>query len=234
MGTIGGQASGDFRLSQGALRILYSMVKDSISSLAADGFTQSNPNIIVTASAKSTTLPSNVKKGVLGGSVAFTRPDVGSNSVGGAVQVSSAYVKNTRPLGLFINDSLGNSFENTPAVASGKCPFLRGGAVGVKIFETQVQTTLGAAQGIAPLTSGKSVGNSVGDALVYSVGDILYGSVNGFLTNVWQDSYEAAWIEANLLGSNATHVTEADVTRMGTVISPSDATLAEMFLELNF
>lgn len=233
MGSIGGQASGDFRLSQGALRILYSLIKDTIPTLAADGFTQNNPNVVVTASAKSTTLPSNVKKGVLGGSVAFIRPDIGGNTIGGAVQVASAYVKNTRPLGLFINDSLGNSNENTPGVASGKGPFLRGGSCGVKIYETQVQTVLGATVGIAPITAGKSVGNSVGDALTYSVGDILYASVNGFLTNVWQDSYEAAWLDANSLGSAAAgHPVEGDVTRMGTVLSPSDSTSTEMFLSL--
>jgi len=232
MGTIGGQASGDFRLSQGALRILYSLIKDTIPSLAPDGLTQNNPNVVTTTSAKSTTLPSNVKKGVLGGSVAFIRPDIGPNVVGGAVQVASAYVKNTRPLGLFINDALGNAFENTPGIASGKGPFLRGGAGGSKIYETQVQTTLGAAQGIPPATSGKSAGNAVGNALTYSNGDFLYGSVNGLLTNVWQDSYEAAWIQANALGSNATNVTEADVTRMGVVLSVPDSISTEMFFEL--
>ena len=65
MGTIGGQASGDFRQGTSALRILYSLIKDSIPSLAADGFTQSNPSVVVTPSAKSTTLPVSVKKGVL-------------------------------------------------------------------------------------------------------------------------------------------------------------------------
>jgi len=52
MGSIGGQASGDFRLSQGALRILYSITKDSLSSVAADGFTQLNPNVVVATANK--------------------------------------------------------------------------------------------------------------------------------------------------------------------------------------
>jgi hypothetical protein len=73
MGSIGGQASGDFRLSSGALRVLYSVFKDSIPVLASDGFTQNNPNVVTTLPNKSTTIPTNVKKGVLGGSVAFTR-----------------------------------------------------------------------------------------------------------------------------------------------------------------
>jgi hypothetical protein len=219
MGSIGGQASGDFRLSTSALRILYSLVKDSIPSLSADGLTQSNPSVVTTTSAVSTTIPVNVKKGVLGGSVAFVRPDVGENTVGGATLVSSAFVVNTRPLGLFINDSLGNAYENTPGVASGKGPFLRGGACGNKLYETQQQTTLG--------------GGSVGTALTYSVGNRLYASVNGLLTNRWQDSYEAQWITTAATGSGSGFAAiEPDVTKMGVVLAPPDATSSEMFLEL--
>ena len=222
MGTIGGQASGDFKLGQGALRILYSLIKDTIPVLAADGFTQSNPNVVTTTSAISSTIPTSVKKGVLGGSVAFIRPDQTiPNAIGGAVLVSSAYVARTRPVGLFINDALGNAYENTPAVASGKCPFLRGGAVGVKIYETAVQTTLGS--------------GVVGTGLSYNVGDILYASVNGYLTNRWQDSYEAQWITTAATGSGtAGAAIEPDVTRMGVVLSPVDSVSTEMFLELYF
>lgn len=210
---IGGQASGDFRLSQGALRVLYSLIKDTIPVLAADGFTQSNPNVVTAGANKSTTIPTNVKKGVLGGSVAFTRPDVGANTVGGAVLVASAYVAKTRPLGLFLNDAAGNAFENTPAVASGKAPFIRGGAVGTKLYETQQQ-----------------VGGST--ALTYSIGDFVYASVNGYLTNKFQDSYEYQWIN-NVSGSGSGNACiEPDVTRMGVVLAPPDANNAELFVEL--
>jgi len=210
---IGGQASGDFRLSQGALRVLYSLIKDTIPVLAADGFTQSNPNVVTTTANKSTTIPVNVKKGILGGSVAFTRPDVGANTVGGAVLVSSAYVARTRPLGLFLNDAAGNAFENTPAVASGKAPFVRGGAVGTKLYETQVQ-----------------IGAST--ALQYFVGDRLYASVNGYLTNRWQDSYEAQWITVTGGATSSGNAAEYDITCMGIVLAPPDANNAELFLEL--
>jgi len=222
MGTVGGQASGDFRLGTSALRILYSLIKDSIPSLAADGFTQSNPSVVTTPSAKSTTIPATVKKGVLGGTVAFVRPDIGANAVGGAALVSAAYVAKTRPLGLFINDSLGNAYENTPGVASGKAPFLRGGSCGVKLYETQIQTTVG--------------GGVVGNALTaYSVGDRLYASVNGLLTNRWQDSYETQWITTAASGSGgAGAAIEPDVTCMGIVLSPSDSNSSEMFFELKF
>lgn len=229
MGSIGGQASGDFKLSSSSLRILYSLIKDSITTLSPDGFTQSNPNVVTTASAKSTTIPVNVKKGVLSGSVAFTRPDIGENTVGGAVLVSSAYVVNTRPLGLFINDAAGNSYENTPGPASGKGPFLRGGAAGNKLYETQKQTTNSVSGGHLS-TSGGTVGTS----LVYSPGQFLYASVNGYLTNDWTDSYEAQWIAAAATGSSASSglPIEPDVTRIGVVLAQPDATSTEMFLEL--
>jgi hypothetical protein len=221
MGSIGGQASGDFLLSQGALRILYSLIKDSIPVLAEDGYTQNNPNVVTTAAAVSTTLPANVKSGVLGGSVAFVRPDVGENTVGGAVLVTAAYVEFTRPLGLFINDALGNANENTPAVASGKGPFLRGGSVGLRIYETQQQTTIG--------------GGAVGDPLTYSVGNRLYASVNGYITNRWQDTYEYQWITTAATGSGAAGAAiEPDVTVMGVLLSPPDATSTEMFFEAAF
>ena len=223
MGSIGGQASGDYLLSQGALRILYSLIKDTIPSLSADGFTQANPSVITTAAAVSTTLPANVKNGVLGGSVAFTRPDVGENTTGGAFATAGpTYVANTRPLGLFINDALGNANENTPGVASGKGPHLRGGAVGLKIYETALQTTVS--------------GGSVGDALTYAVGDLLFASVNGLITNVWQDSYETQWITAGSLGGATSSGTAAryDSTVIGRLLSPPDASSAEMFFELAF
>jgi hypothetical protein len=220
MGSIGAQASGDGRLSQGALRIVYSLIKDTIPTLSADGYTQNNPSVVTTVGAISTVLPANVKKGVLGGSVAFTRPDAGTNVVGGALAVGGVVHKNTRPLGLFINDALGNAYENTPGIASGKGPFLRGGAVGVKIYETQQQT---------------AGGGGVGTLLVYEEGDLLYASVNGLLTNRWQDALEKVWIDVLMSGSGGGGVAiEPDLTIMGRVLSPSDSVSTEMFLELAF
>ncbi len=216
MSAMGGQSSGDFRLSQGALRIVYSLIKDTIPVLAADAFTQSNPNVDVAAGHKSTQIPTNVKVGVLGGSCAFTRPDVGGNTVGGAVKVGGNFVVGTRPLGLFINDAIGNAYENTPGVASGKGPFIRGGAVGDKLYETQRLDT--------------------GANLVYNIGDRLYASQNGYLTNRWQDSYEAQWITAANVGgaTSSGAAAEYDITRMGIVLAPPDATNGELTLELAF
>jgi hypothetical protein len=230
MGSIGGQASGDFKLSTSALRILYSLFKDTISSLSGDGLTQTNPP--VSATSPSGMIPLNVKKGVLGGSVAFIRPDQGENTIGGPVLVNAAYVAYTRPLGLFINDAVGNAYENTPGPASAKGPFLRGGACGVKLYETTKQTT-------NSITTGTMVNNGgvVGTALVYGPGQKLYASINGYLTNDWTDSYEAQWLYTAGLGSsglagNVGKPTEPDITCLGTVLAQPDSTSTEMFLEL--
>ncbi len=222
MGSIGGQASGDFTLSNSNLRILYSLVKDSIPALTTDSFTQSNPPVVTGAGERSTTLPTNVKLGVLSGSVAFTRADQGANLVGGPLAYDAAGATRTiggvdfrpacRPLGLYINDALGNAFENTPAVASGKGPFLRGGSVGVKVYETQVQ-----------------LGGGAGGDVTYTIGDRLYASVNGLLTNVIADSFE--WAAIDDAGGTPS---ASDVTVMGIVLAPPDATSTEMFLTLSF
>jgi hypothetical protein len=69
------------------------------------------------------------------------------------------------PLGLFINSANGNAFENTPGTASGKGPYVSGqGTYGSSLFETQNLNTAA--------------------ALVYATGNVLVGSMNGFLTNV--------------------------------------------------
>jgi hypothetical protein len=126
--------------------------------LSPDGFTQNNPIITATPS---TRLAGITSKGVLGGSIAFTRPDAGNGYIGGAIGASLLVI----PLGIFINDAVGNAFENTPGAASGRAPYYSGmGCFGVSLWETQNFTG--------------------GAALTYSAGDKLYASRNGLLTNV--------------------------------------------------
>jgi hypothetical protein len=109
---------------------------------------------------------------VLGGTVAFTRPDAGNGYHGGPVLISAAYSVTLKVLGIFINDALGNPYENTPGIASGRGPYLAGrGSVGVSLWETQQQI-------------------SASTTLVYSVGNLVYASVNGLLTNRIADAYE--------------------------------------------
>jgi hypothetical protein len=97
-----GQASGGFTESSSALRLLHVGVRNTVGILTDDAFTQTNPPIVTAAGSISTNVDTSVL-GVLSGSVAFTRPDQGSNYIGGPVDpVGTAGV---RPLGLFINNA---------------------------------------------------------------------------------------------------------------------------------
>lgn len=158
-----GQASGDFTESSSALRILYAGTRNTMGAqLTTDAFTQTNPPAVVDTDTISGTLPTAAKRGVLSGSVCFTRPDAGNGMVGGPADAGAGIV----PLGVFINDAAGNAYENTPGPASGQGPYMSGqGTYGNRLYETQ------------SLAAG-------GAALDYAVGDSLYASLNGYLTNV--------------------------------------------------
>jgi hypothetical protein len=167
-----GQGSGDFRETSGRVQIFHEGIRNSIGILTADAFTQSNPPVVTTTANVSTTLSGISKKGVLGGTFAFTRPDAGNGYHGGPVLISAAYSVTLKVLGIFINDALGNPYENTPGVASGRGPYLSGrGTVGLSLWETQNQ-----------------IANS--NAITYAPGNLLYASVNGLVTNNEVDAYE--------------------------------------------
>lgn len=163
---IGGQSSGDFRETSGRVQLYHVVTRNSMGLLAPTGFTQANPPVVVTN--VSTTLAGISKVGVLGGSVAFTRPDVGNNYIGGPHPTPGT--AGVRPLGFFLNDALGNAFENTPGVASGRAPYVcgSGSCVGLSIYET------------------KNI--SSGAALTWAVGDLVFASQNGLATNVAADN----------------------------------------------
>lgn len=201
---LGGIGSGDFRETSGRVQLYAVVTRNSFGVLAPDAFTQANPPIVTAAANKSTTLANITKVGVLGGSVAFTRYDYGNGFIGGPVQVAAAYDAKIKPLGIFINDSLGNAYENTPGVASGRGPYVcgSGSVVGVSVYETKIQ-----------------IGAST--ALTYNPGDVLYASVNGLLTNRYQDAYEYQPASA-----------KADCTIMGIVKVAPDANNSLLVLDL--
>jgi hypothetical protein len=175
---IGGQGSGDFRETSGRVQILHVVTRNTQGALTPDAFTQANPPVITTSTGFSTTLATITKVGVLGGSYAFSRPDFGNGYIGGPTLISAAYQAGQKPLGCFINDSIGNAFENTPGIASGKGPYLAGvgACLANQIYETKSQ--------------GLSGGAAIGTALTYAPGDRLFVSANGYLTNLFTDSYE--------------------------------------------
>lgn len=169
-----GQASGGWTESSSALRILYAGVRNTVGVLTDDAFRQTNPSIVTTTGTVSTSPGALTDvRGVLSGSVAFSRPDAGSNFVGGPVTVAvsgvtAAEAFNTRPLGCFINSAAGNAYENLPAAASNKGPYMSGfGTYGNRLYETQALIA------VAPLVAG--------DSLAYLTGQDLIASVNGFL-----------------------------------------------------
>lgn len=175
-----GQASGGWTESSSALRILNIGVRNTVGILTDDSFTQTNPTAVDTN--VSTRIDTTVR-GVMSGSVAFTRPDAGSNYIGGpgdnATQTAIAADPNEAigydVLGVFINSANGNSYENTPGVASGKGPYVSSqGTYGNALYET---TMIGDAVGGNP---------AAGTAITYLTGMRLIASRNGLLTPVEQ------------------------------------------------
>lgn len=170
--TLSGQASGGWTESSSALRILYVGVRNTIGVLTSDAFTQTNPPVVSTAGTISSA-PGALTEvlGVLSGSVAFVRPDAGSNFIGGPKESGFVLpVAGTAvvPLGCFINNANGNAYENLPGVASGKGPYVSGlGTYGNRLYETN---TLAASGGVP-----------AGTAFTYSAGMKLIASRNGYL-----------------------------------------------------
>jgi hypothetical protein len=161
-----GQASGGWTESSSALRILNLGIANSVGVLTDDSFTQTNPPI-VTAAATITAQVDQTLTGVLSGSVCFARGDAGggSNFIGGPPAIAA--LQNVSVLGVFINSANGNSFENTPGTASGKGPYVSGqGTFGNTLFEDADLTGVPG----AAITA-------------YAVGQNLYASRNGYLTN---------------------------------------------------
>lgn len=158
-----GQSSGDFLESNRRIHPLYMGLRVSGQPYTPDAYTQTNPcNVTINVSS---TLAGITQRGVLGGSAAFTRPDIANGAVGGPPAVYNAKV---RLLGLFIADANGMPFENMPGVASGEASYYAdGGTYASKIYETKNLST--------------------GAPLVYSAGDELWPSKNGFVTNVADD-----------------------------------------------
>jgi hypothetical protein len=171
-----GQASGGWTESSSALRLLYAGIRNSLSLLTSDSFSQSNPPAVTTnvSSKVDTTL-----HGVLSGSVAFARPDAGSDYIGGpgsaavqtAIQGNVAQAIGYSVFGVFENSAAGNAYENTPGVASGRGPHMtQMGTYGNRLYETAL--------------IGDSVGGdpAAGAAITYVMGIGLIASRNGYLT----------------------------------------------------
>jgi hypothetical protein len=217
-----GQASGGWLESSSALRILHVGVRNSVGTLSADAFTQTNPPIRTTTTLISTNVDTTVL-GCLSGSVAFSRPDSGSNDIGGPVTVAASGITAlqailTRPLGMFINTAAGNSFENQPAVASNKSPYVSGqGTYASQLFETQALVTAAA--------------YTAADDLTYTTGMPLGASDNGYLYPM-VDSAGADYTAGGFLeNTNSVPAAAGGVTILGLLKMPSDSTQSEIVFD---
>jgi hypothetical protein len=212
-----GQSSGDFKETSGRVHLFHVGTRNSVGALATDAFTQANPVVYTGATLVSTTLAGITKVGVLGASVAFTRPQVGNNVIGGpSVTAGPVFLTGQRPLGIFLNDAVGNAFENTPGPASGRGAYVCGYAtIGVTLYETKVL------QGTGP--------GAPGDNLVYAVGDRLYASANGLLTNNPDDAYEQLFLG---VAYNTSFAASNAATVMGVVKAIPDASTPMLVLDL--
>lgn len=162
-----GQASGGFTESNSALRILHVGVRNTVTQLTADAFTQTNPPVVATNVTAASGFSSQIF-GVLSGSVAFTRPDADTATANGVIGGPSAGAADSdkqRPLGVFINTANGQAFTNQPGIASNRGPYVSAqGTYANKLYETK------------NLDSGAAV--------QWTIGDELVASLNGYLTNI--------------------------------------------------
>lgn len=225
---LNGQASGGWTESSSALRLLYVAIRNSIGLLCDDAFTQVNPTAVAVAGTVSTRVDTTLT-GVLSGSVAFVRPDVGSNMLGGpgsnAVQAAIAAAPTQqigyRPLGVFENDANGNAYENTPGVASGKGPYVSGqGTYGNALYETNLIAN-----------SADAVNSPQGAAIVYRVGMALMASRNGFLMPTQVIGTDGAIDNCDVIAMSAESFVwnaNGSATTLGVLKMPPDATQTEL------
>lgn len=206
-----GQASGGFTESSSALRILHVGVRNTVGILTDDAFTQTNPPLVTATNtiSQSAGLDTAVL-GVLSGSVAFARPDEGSNYIGGPV----AGEANSRALGLFINNAVGNAYENTPGVASGKGPYVSAqGTYASSLYETQ-----------AVATDNLTAGND----LTYTTGCLLMASLNGYLMP--GNDGGTSLLDDDTSREHANGVA-GDATVIGVLKMPADSTQPEIVFD---
>jgi len=221
-----GQASGGWTESSAALRILYAGIRNTEGLLTDDSFTQTNPPAVATN--VSTKVDTTIN-GVLSGSVAFSRPDVGSDFIGGAGsednQILMAGIPSQaigfKALGVFINTAVGNAYENTPGVASGKGPYMsQMGTYGNQLYETSL---------IGDSVHGDPV---AGAAITYYTGVGLIASRNGYLTPLLQLNAAGTGIDTCDDQSVSAESFVAGNIEMSTLIGivkmPPDATQSEV------
>lgn len=173
-----GQTSQAFLGSATALTVIYRAIQNGFSGLADDGLTQLNPCAIATAGTVSRYV-NPIKRGCLSGSIAFTRPDGGNDTLGGPgdpeiqdkIKNNPDWANSVRPMGVFLNTATGNNaYDNQSTPGSGILMYVNGGGTYKNaLYETQLIADLDTAN--APVKTD----------ILYVPGAELVGSRNGFL-----------------------------------------------------
>lgn len=218
-----GQASGGWRESSSALRLLYVQVRNSTGILTNDAFTQTNPPIVTTTSTISTVVDTGVF-GVLSGSVAYTRPDSGANYIGGNAESlgTASQERFVRPIGVFINTAAGNAFENQPGPASGKNTYVSAmGTYANQLYETQA---------LAATTGGVALAQ--GDDVTWVTGQEIIASRNGYLIPRLDGSDGTTSFDNAGNASDVEHgATAGTSTLIGILKMPADSVQPEIIFD---
>jgi hypothetical protein len=139
--------------------VLYRQTFNSYGDIVTTGLTQDN----VTGKT-STRVGASTPKGILAGSIVCT---AGEGKIGPAAGGTYGDSTTFDPIvGIAVNNAVGNPYESSSAVASGKVVYAHGTGtvISTDLYETQEVV-------------------STGTALTYTYGQRLYCSANGLLTN---------------------------------------------------
>lgn len=139
--------------------VLYRQTYNTYGAIVAAGLTQDN-RVGNDQKANNTRLNTNTNKGILAGSVVAV---AGSGTIGPAAGDSTTVFD--KVVGIAVNDAVGNPYESSSAVGSGKVVYAHGSGT---VISTDIYETKG--------TDGTA-------AVTYTAGDLLYASQNGLLTN---------------------------------------------------
>ena len=188
------------------LEVLYRQTFNTLGAIVAGGLTQDNRvgNVQKTAN---TRLDDNTPKGILGGSVVAV---AGAGTIGACAGDSS--VCDDKAVGIAVNNAVGNPWESSSAVASGKCVYAHGTGTVIRtdLYETQ---------------------NPGGGALTYAAGDKVYSSQNGLLQKRGSDGTGILTVETDTTGLCFTAV-GGHATAVGIILDPPAAGNGYMTVQL--
>jgi len=139
--------------------VLYRQTYNTLGAIVAAGLTQDN-RVGNDQKVNNTRLTTTTNKGILAGSVVAT---AGSGTIGAAAGDSTTVFD--KVVGIAVNDAVGNPYESSSAVGSGKVVYAHGSGtvISTDIYETKK------ADGTTPVA--------------YVYGDKLYASQNGLIIN---------------------------------------------------